>query len=496
MKKISATMLLITALLALFNLCPPAYAASGYFHVNQEYYPYYPSLIKWNKSHAPFTPPEVCQKCHPKQYQEWTGSLHALAFQDPLYQGELNKAYQAGGQEVARQCEGCHSPAGMVTGEIEGPGIANLSPMALSGVSCDICHSVSGTTHLETPSHEPENGSLILSPGVDSGNGVVLIKRGPWAPDKDCGGGFHKCAISPLHLRADLCAGCHQVYHYSDHFPLETTYLEWKHGAYAQKGILCQDCHMVDLDTFVKSADQYRKPSRDEYRHFFNGANYLVYYLAEQAALKAGDKGKAAILKDKYEMAIKRLQLAADVLLSPVYRDGTLEEIKVEVRNIRAGHNLPTSLTNVRQMWLELTAKDETGKVLFTSGTIDARGHLPKNTRVFDSEGMGDDFHFFVDTWVVTTFTKNDTIPPKGYKDVYYGITVPQGVKKVTIEARLRYRQADQTVAEDLFNAVPESINLKKIYGLDKMPTVPVVDMVVKQAVFDSTQAQRAAGKL
>jgi len=45
--------------------------------------------------------------------------------------------------------------------------------------------------------------------------------------------------------------------------------------------------------------------------------------------------------------------------------------------NIRAGHNLPTSLTNVRQMWLEVTAKDEAGKVLFSSGAVSPDGALP-----------------------------------------------------------------------------------------------------------------------
>src|SRR5512134_3848409 len=138
-----------------------AVAGSKVFDVDRELYPYYPSLIKWNKSNAPFTPPDVCGGCHPKQFEEWTGSAHALAFVDPIYQGELNKAVKAVGHEISRQCEGCHSPAGMVTGEIKGPGIAKLSPMALAGVSCDICHSISGVTHWQTPSHEPENGSFI-----------------------------------------------------------------------------------------------------------------------------------------------------------------------------------------------------------------------------------------------------------------------------------------------------------------------------------------------
>jgi hypothetical protein len=464
-----------------------AFAESKVFNVDREFYPYYPSLIKWNKSNANFTSPDVCGGCHPKQYEEWAGSVHSLAFQEPVYQGELSKAYKAVGHEISRQCEGCHSAAGMITGEIKKPGIADLSPMALAGVSCDICHSISGTTHWQTPSHEPENGSFILTPGIDSADGAKLIKRGPFKPSDNCGMGFHDCVESPLHLQVDLCASCHQVYHYEDHFPLESTYLEWKHGAYAQKAILCQDCHMVDFATFLRASDDFRKPERAEYHHNFNGANYLLSYLASGAARKAGDEKKASIMNEEYEMAVKRLQAAADMDLSPIYRNGKLAEIKVRVKNIRAGHNLPTSLTNVRQMWLEITAKDDKGKVLMTSGSLDAQGHLVENTRMLNSDGMGKDFHFAIDPWVVTSFSRHDTIPPRGYKDVYYGINAPQGINTITIEAKLRYRQADQGVAEALLGAVSDSINLKEIYGLTKVPPLPVVDMVTKQTSFNPT---------
>jgi len=463
-------------------------AETGYFTVDRDFYPYYPSLIKWNKSNAGFTEPVVCSGCHPQQYEEWTGSVHALAFQDPIYQGELHKGFMAAGHEVTRQCEGCHSPAGVATGEIKGPGLTGLSPMALAGVSCDICHSISGVTHWQTPTHEPENGSFILTPGVDTNEGVKLIKRGAVKPSEGCGGGFHECIESPLHLQSDLCASCHDVYHYDSHFPLETTYLEWKHGPYAQKGIMCQDCHMVDTDTFIKTADTFSKPERTQYRHVFSGANYLLSFLGEAAAKKSGDEKLAANMKQKFDMAVAKLKAAADLELSPVYRNGTLSEVKVRVKNIRAGHNLPTSLTNIRQMWLEVTARDAGGTMVLTSGGLDNAGTLVPETRNFNSDGMGTDFHFAIDPWVVTAFSRHDTIPPHGYKDAYFGVAPSKQQGAVTIEARLRYRQADQKVARKLLAAVPKDIDLEKIYGLKEVPALPVVDMVVKKASFDSRQ--------
>jgi hypothetical protein len=462
-------------------LAVSALGGSPVFPVDREFYPYYPSLIRWNKSTVPFHPPEACGECHEQQFSEWNGSVHSLAFHDPVYQGELNKAVKAVGHDVTRQCEGCHSPVGMITGEIKGAGLSGLSPIALAGVSCDVCHSISGVTHWQTPSREPENGSFVLSPGVESAAGPTLIKRGPRKPPEGCGGGFHECAESSLHLQAELCASCHQVYHYDKHFPIEASYLEWKHGPYAQRAILCQDCHMVDLDAFRRSADDFKKPDRGEYRHYFSGANYLLTYLGGAAAKKAGNEQLAASLARQYEMAVARLKAAADLEVGPVYREGKLAEVRVRVKNLRAGHNLPTSLTNVREMWLEVTAKDEAGKTLLATGGLGPDGSLRPDTRTFNSEGMGEDFHFAIDPWVVTSFSRHETIPPRGYKDVYYGLSAPAGSKNVQIESTLRYRQADQKVAEALLAAVPPDINLSEIYGLTAVPPLPVVDMVTKR---------------
>jgi hypothetical protein len=466
--------------LAVIGIATFAFGGSNVFSVDREFYPYYPSLIKWNKSTVDFMPPEKCGECHPDKFEEWRGSMHALAFKDPVYQGELNKAVKSVGHEISRQCEGCHSPVGVVTGEIKKPGLAGLSSIAMNGVSCDVCHSISDHTHWQTPSHEPENGSMILTPGVETKDGPVRIKRGPFAPDEGCGDDFHECEESSLHLRAELCASCHQVYHYDAHFPLESTYLEWKHGPYAQREILCQDCHMVEIETFIKSADTFEKPAKSEYHHYFNGANYLLYHLASEAAKKAGDDDLSANIRHKYEMAVARLQSAADLEILPIYKNGFLREVKVRVKNIRAGHNLPTSLTNVRQMWLALTVEDDKGNIIMKSGELDQDGHIMENARIFNSDGMGDDFHFAIDPWIVTSFSRHDTIPPKGYKDVYYGLPLPLVAKNITVQATLRYRQADQKVAEALLGAVPKDINLEAVYGLTTVPTLPVLDMKAK----------------
>ncbi len=459
-------------------------ASSPVFTVDKDLFKLYPSLMVYEKTSAGFTEPETCAGCHQDKYDEWHGSLHSLAFIDPVYQGEMNKAVKAAGKPIGRHCSSCHTPAGIVSGEVSGPGVSGLSPVAKAGVSCDVCHSVSALNHCKTPSKEPENGSLVLRPGENGKDGPVLVKRSSQVPADGCGGGFHECKQTDFHAKSDLCASCHQVYHYDKHYPLEATYLEWKHSPYAQQDIHCQDCHMVGHEAFVKSADSMIKPQRKEYRHYFNGANYLLYHLASQAAQKAGDKTQAKRLMNQYDMAVKRLQKAAELEVSPIYRNGSLIEVKVRVKNIRAGHNLPTSLTNVRQMWLEFIARDEKGRVVAKSGVVGGDGGLPKDARKFNSDGMGSDMHYAIDPWVVTAFASHETIPPKGYKDAYFGLSLPKGSKSVTVEVRLRYRQAEQQIAEKLLKAVPADIDLVKEYGITTIPILPIVDMVTTKQVL------------
>lgn len=126
--------------------------------------------------------------------------------------------------------------------------------------------------------------------------------------------------------------------------------------------------------------------------------------------------------------------------------------------------------------------------VVLASGGFDSPGTLVADTRIFNSEGMGADFHFAVDPWVVSAFSRHDTIPPRGFKDAYFGVGPVKKQCPVAVEARLRYRQADQKAAMKLLGEVPEDMSLEKIYGIRYAPALPIVEMAVKKASFMSRQ--------
>jgi hypothetical protein len=184
-------------------------------------------------------------------------------------------------------------------------------------------------------------------------------------------------------------------------------------------------------------------------------------------------------------MALARLKAAAELGVSPVYRNGRLAEIRIRVKNIRAGHNLPTSLTNIRQMWLEVTATGPDGKVLMSTGSLNPKGKLAKNTRIFNTRGQDRNLNFSIYPWEIETFSKNETVPPKGFRDVFYGLSM-QEKTPVTVHATLRFRQAAQEIAEKLLSLVPDPGHLEKIYGIKEIPLLPVVDMTETTVVINA----------
>jgi hypothetical protein len=166
--------------------------------------------------------PEVCGACHPKQFNEWKGSLHAGAF-SPGLSGQLIEGELAAPAEV-RQCQTCHAPLGE-----QQPYGADLAPSAdfdaelrERGVMCAACH-VRAHRHFGPP-RRPEL---------------------PPAPEPVPHGGFE----ARLEFRESrFCATCHQFFDAAGIAgkPIENTFIEWQQSPFAAEGRSCQSCHMPD----------------------------------------------------------------------------------------------------------------------------------------------------------------------------------------------------------------------------------------------------------
>ncbi len=412
--------------------------------------------------------PEICGSCHTTQYQGWKGSMHANSFTDPIFQAEWALAEKQVGGNISKLCAGCHSPVGMLAdaikfnpklgkhGGFEAPAIAK------QGVSCDVCHTISGSSFQNSKVIEHGNGSYISSPGK--------IKRGPL---KNSVSPYHKTTYSEHHTQSAFCGNCHNIFNPINQFPLERTYDEWKYSVYAQNNVQCQDCHMVPVETAVRVADEL-KPAKALKNHGLAGKAAIGAKkdreLIHGHAFVGGNSVITAELgdPDSYThslIAIKRLRSAAEleVKLNNVKGQGALHNLIVKVTNKRAGHHIPTSLTFIRELWLYIKVTDQDGKIIFQSGGIDEHNEVDKNATMFKSYAVDKDGKPAQYIWTVQRFERRTTIPPKGHQYGNYAFNVPKGTTELQIRTKLNYRSFSQHFVDHLL-------------GKDKIK-VPVVTM-------------------
>lgn len=427
--------------------------------------------------------PMVCAGCHPRQYKGWKGSMHSNSFKDPIFQAEWALAEKALGDKstIGNMCGGCHAPAGMLSQAIKFDPDMNkhggftVDAPADNGVFCDVCHTISGNNLLETAQLEHGNGSYIASPGK--------VKRGPL---KDAKSPYHQTEYSEHHTKADFCGNCHNIFNPLTGFPLERTYDEWKYSAYARNNIQCQDCHMVPVETAIEVANQLKpakaikdaglggfagmgaKKQRDlVHDHAFVGGNAVI-----TEAMGDPDSKRHA------EIARQRLQNVAELEMELIKKAGSLHELAVKVTNERAGHNLPTSLTFIREVWLDITVTDATGEVLFHSGHLDDHGEIESGSTIFQNKAVDDEGKPAEYLWTITRFDSVNTIPPKGHRYGRFFFNIPADSGEVTVVAKLNYRSFSQHFVDHLL-------------GEGKLH-VPVVEMEKLEATYNPSSLKVA----
>jgi hypothetical protein len=178
-----------------------------------------------------YEPPEYCKPCHQALFDQWHGTMHSHASEEPFYGHMFTLASKETNGLTDTFCSRCHTPVGLLAGEIPPADHSKLSPISRNGVFCDFCHTIKGQ-------EGTGNARYIVDPGP--------VKRGPFGDSNPL---VHKAEFSKLHTEPEFCGTCHDVSHPVNNLPLETTYTEWKAGPYntgdPATRTICQDCHMT-----------------------------------------------------------------------------------------------------------------------------------------------------------------------------------------------------------------------------------------------------------
>ncbi|HSH69970.1 MAG TPA: hypothetical protein VK997_08635, partial [Deferrisomatales bacterium] len=248
----------------------------------------------------------------------------------------------------------------------------------------------------------------------------------------------------------EICGACHNVFHPVSNTRIARTYQEWRDSVYAENDIQCQDCHMVPPVLVPQVAATLKKPTLPGstsvfetfrspfYPHTFSGANVPIPELLGNA--------------DHAADARTLLQQAASVTITDVEPDpenGTLTFL-VTVRNEHAGHNLPTGMTEIRQMWLDVRVfQGEEKEPVWRSGGLDEAGRIDPEARLFRALAVDSSGRPTWKPWEVEGIAEDTSIPAKQSAKVEYRVPVAAAGGPLRVEATLRYRSFSQQIADD-----------------------------------------------
>ncbi len=316
-----------------------------------------------------------CGVCHTTIYQQWQNSMHSHALTSPTVIVQTNEDVgtplrDAPSPDPQKFCVNCHGPS-------QAPSTgAQMPPPASThwkdGITCTSCHQFDGS---------PQKGSggfATTYQGPSFQQGFVQGNTMLGAVDSPVGNSAHASNGSGQDFDPNpnvVCENCHEVWIDYDHdgivekgldLALQTTWDEYKEYKTLGGKESCVSCHMPVVPGVTRIADgaqipsqQYTQaPPRELHDHSFIGVDFALDTPAQDQATLAA---RTAMLQKAATFFIDR---------GSIFDSNDGVAFNVLVANTGTGHDLPSGFAFARQMWIEITATDGTGNVVFTSGVL------------------------------------------------------------------------------------------------------------------------------
>ncbi|GJM43250.1 MAG: cytochrome c family protein [Gemmatimonadota bacterium] len=359
--------------------------------------------------------------------------MHAYAGADPVMHALSEMAAAEGGDG---SCKRCHAPAqrrqDLLAGRIPGRSTDRLE----EGISCDVCHSVSGV---------PPVASIDFLDAVDPYGPKYANLPDPIDTPA------HASVKRNFYSSSTFCAPCHQIDLPSGD-GIENTFGEWQSSLLSGMGVECQTCHMPEYRGRAATDG----PVRDNlHRHEVVGVDY-AYEAFRGIDLAAQRDAIRALLSASVSVTA---ELPASVSAGGDF------EIAVTVVNDRTGHSIPSGVSFSREMWVEVTVR-EGGDAIYRSGWLKPNGDLVTlsedpaltgfGSRMFDAAGAPTMF-----TWRATRIDDSGLLRFGDSRTGTYVVPVPAGtIGPLTADLALRFRPIKPAIirAVDLERLLPIEI--------------------------------------
>ena len=305
--------------------------------------------------------PSTCMQCHPQHYDQWSGSMHAYASDDPVFVAMNNRGQREA--QLGTFCAQCHVPMAVANGRTD---FTNFDPSTLApterGVTCYFCHDVKAVA-------------------ADHNNGLEL------ALDQTMRGGAANPVASPAHDSLDdpnmasatnksaMCGSCHDVVTPAG-VALERTYTEWQTTVFAENDpaaelpVTCSGCHMISSTGVIAQGSGLDVGTREYgfHDHSFPAIDQALIASFPNQTVQA--------------MEIQETLEGAIAVVGPTPVNGTAPpggicvdpdnggEIRVRLDTFQIGHDYPSGAGQDRRAWIEMHAYGSDGTELTNSGVV------------------------------------------------------------------------------------------------------------------------------
>lgn len=436
--------------------------------------------------------------CHEQIAEEWEVSAHRYAAEDPFFRAVQSAMAEEKGAAATRYCAGCHDPISLFAGtkDLHSDELTNKTGLA-EGVSCISCHSINTVD-------ERGNADYVMEPPIRYMFELQDGKSSKWISD------FLIRAYPQQHIdsfsrsffkSSEYCSSCHKQFideqiNQVGWVQLQNQYDPWKESQWHTEGeitstIECRECHMPLTQSQDPSSgdvfDYNRTPDDGMHRsHRFLGANQFV----PTALDLQGAEEHVEMIEKWLQGKIKIPEIADKWVAGPAIpinlsmpdevQTGSDLQIGIIITNSKAGHDFPTGPLDIIQSWIEITAEDQNGNILFSSGHLDEDHFIQPGSFIFRAEpidqyGSPIDRHNLWDMVGVrysralfpgrsdfTSFTfpvDSDTTKQTGINDddqkaEFTLQDVSVEVTDIYITAKLQYRKVNQFLMKEAFEAM------------------------------------------
>ena len=368
-----------------------------------------------------FNSAENCQGCHNVHYEEWSSSMHSYTAHSPLFFSYKEQTVSNHPDVGDKFCIQCHNPIAYLTNTdlsqyqtVEDFQSSDLPPVIKEGISCDVCHTVTGLSQTVQTSNSGAASALYkLYPGQN-------IKFGPIENPQS--NGYHNSFYLPTYKVSEQCLPCHDLVVRGAES--EITFTEWNRipGFSMFGGIPCQSCHMPEKEDGTHD-------------HNFIGVDLdlAIPYLENPLFEKVSD-----MLESSVQMSF---DVWGQYLPESISSFDTLY-IPIAIESLTA-HSIPSGTSFNREAWIEVTVSNN-DNIIYSSGLLnensDALDYDDNNLLLFKSyllDAVGDTTHSVIDSHEII----NNSLPAYSQRFKIYEFIIPENINGIlSVKARMLFR--------------------------------------------------------